>query len=352
MKMGSPSALGQRLRRAEAGVVHSALDEFLVAKTPIQFGGMSDPFGPIENKQGVALEFLKVLSDRDYPFMISTKSDLPSDENYLSVLKDCRTLVRFSITATSADTRSALDGGTPDRRSIYSCIDELSSAGIQTAVRIQPILPGHEDTAYSIIDAVAAAGAKHVSLEYMKLPIETGKTFNRTVELALGEPPKDLFNRLGGRRLGRETILSSAYRYPRLLDLGQHARNVGLTVGFADNDLLHMSDGNSCCNGMDLHVPSVSVFSGNILGAINKTSPGDILTFESIEKEWMPLGNISTYLNSKSRILSNKWSDYASLIWNGRHGIYRPDYFFGIVDTGRADDLGHIIYSRLHTVFD
>ena len=43
---------------------------------PIHWGGMSDPFQPIELKERVSYECLKVFADTQYPFVVSTKGRL------------------------------------------------------------------------------------------------------------------------------------------------------------------------------------------------------------------------------------------------------------------------------------
>lgn len=43
---------------------------------PIHWGGMSDPFQPIEKKEGRSLECLKLFAETQYPFVVSTKGKL------------------------------------------------------------------------------------------------------------------------------------------------------------------------------------------------------------------------------------------------------------------------------------
>lgn len=50
---------------------------------PIHWGGMSDPFQPVEKKYGYSLECLKYLAETKYPFVVSTKGRLAASPEYL-----------------------------------------------------------------------------------------------------------------------------------------------------------------------------------------------------------------------------------------------------------------------------
>jgi len=71
--------------RVQKGEIASALDEFILKRIPFQLGGMSDPFSSIEEKAGVTLEFIKILNEFNYPFIISTKGTMLSQKAYLDV---------------------------------------------------------------------------------------------------------------------------------------------------------------------------------------------------------------------------------------------------------------------------
>src|ERR1019366_9387640 len=49
------------------------IGQFLRHRVPIHFGGMSDPFQPIESRVGVTRRFLETLRDFSYPTVISTR---------------------------------------------------------------------------------------------------------------------------------------------------------------------------------------------------------------------------------------------------------------------------------------
>jgi DNA repair photolyase len=70
---------------------------------PLHWGGMSDPFQPIELERRRSLEALKLFAETQYPFVVSTKSDLISKEPYLSLIKECNCVVQFSAVCDKYD---------------------------------------------------------------------------------------------------------------------------------------------------------------------------------------------------------------------------------------------------------
>lgn len=357
LQRASVDAFEARLTRVEGGEIKSALDEFLEQRIPIQLGGMSDPFMPVEPDALVTAGLMKVLRRYQYPYLISTKGNQISEDSYIEMLSESRVIVRFSITGISTKWRGAVDRGTPERIEVLRAIEKLTERGVVTSLRMQPILPGHEDAAREVISDAASAGARHVSLEYLKVPLEADRSFSDAMTMVLGNRPIGAFRALGAVRRGREYVLPLEYRLPHLLSLRMLARQRGMTVGLADNDLLHLSDGNSCCNGIATHLADVQVFRSNISSVLATSQPGDILGIERLAIEWMPKRDISPYLNSNARLPRSPdgqrgWPEYLQAIWRGDYGVHGPSGYFGIVATGAFDDVGNPLYLREATPFD
>lgn len=64
---------------------------------PIHWGGMSDPFQPIEKNIRASYECLKLLAETKYPFVVSTKGRLVADPEYLDLLAQCNCVVQVSM---------------------------------------------------------------------------------------------------------------------------------------------------------------------------------------------------------------------------------------------------------------
>lgn len=357
LQIANPERLKKRLRRVSDGVVRSALDEFIQMRIPFQLGGMSDPFSPIELKERRTLQYIRILNEYDYPFIISTKSSLPGTIEYLDALSESNGYVRFSTTVVSEGYRSSIDKGCPPIRDIADAAERLSAFNVPVCFRMQPIIPGHENNYDWLLALARNVGVKHISAEYLKVPLEGNVNFSPSLLELLGGQPVSTYMKLGSRKQGSEYALPLSYRAAHLIYMRGEAKAAGITFGFADNELLLHSDGGACCSASDLYLRNASFFSANIVALAKKKMVGELITFDDFIGEWMPQGSIATYLNSKSRlektdIESVKWITYLREIWGGSYGLYSPSYFDGVIDTGEKDSAGLPVYMRALSEFE
>ncbi|MBB1346024.1 hypothetical protein [Pseudoalteromonas sp. SG45-2] len=340
-----------------SGIISSALDEFISRRIPIQLGGMSDPFSLIEKKKEITYKYLQILSEYNYPVIVSTKSDLISTPKYLDIVKKSNIYVRFSTTVISEDQRAKIDKGCPEYNKILTSADKLSRIDIPVSLRFQPIIPFHEKHAIFMLNEAMKVGVKHISAEYLKVPIDANKKFGASLVKLLNGDPIKTYRELGANKLGREYILPLSYRSGHLISMGKEAKRMGMTFGFGDNDLLIHSCGSSCCNASDLYLNESSTFDANIVSLAKSKSVGDKIFISEYLNTWLPKKKISTYLNSKSRIEVNgndtpQWIHYLEKMWTGEHGVFAPSFFNGIEKTDEKDELGMPIYKRVFTKFE
>lgn len=357
LKLASASALDVRLRRIEQGYSGSALDDFLRERIPIQLGGMSDPFSYSESKKRISLDIIKILAKYKYPYVISTKGVILAEDEYLCILKQSNVYVRFSVTVISSQLRQDIDRNCPELVQLYAAAKTLSNSGIATSFRFQPIFPDHENCSYSIVEAAKQIGVKHISAEYLKVPIDANKMFSPSVKRALGGNPIQKYVKMGAKLIGREYILPVSYRARHLLRLRNHVKKAGMTFGFADNDLLLHSDGKSCCSASDLYLKNIGTFASNIVSIAKNKRVGETISLDDFKNKWFPNHSISPYLNSTSRIrLRNRenpdWPEYFKKIWKGTHSVYHPAFFVGIKKSNSKDRNGNFLYKRILTSFD
>lgn len=79
---------------------------------PIHWGGMSDPFQPIEKNIRASYECLKLLAETKYPFVVSTKGRLVADPEYLELLEKCNCVVQVSIRGAAGNRKDTCLTGT------------------------------------------------------------------------------------------------------------------------------------------------------------------------------------------------------------------------------------------------
>lgn len=333
----------------------SVIDEFLLQRIPIHFGGMADPFPPMERSYGKSLEILRILAQHTYPTIISTKSDLLSEQRYLDVLKRGRFLVQISLSTALDALSKKIDTGTAGPSALLRMTSQLAAENIAVTCRLQPLIPSREKDASDLIQLCSSNGVRHIGVEYLKLPIEKSWPGKGRLSLAIGFDIDKFYRDKGATRIGREWILPLSYRLPKLLSLRSKIKNFGMTFGCADNDLLPMSDSDCCCSGADIHMPGVNYFRYNYNTAVRRgmTSDGNI-TLDGIRNEWYPKKTVARFVNSRSRLNSRgsrcrTLKDYVLDNWNGSTHGFSPKTFHGVSETGKVDRHGFKKY-RLTTL--
>jgi DNA repair photolyase len=342
IQAANPDLLRRRFERVDCDSPGSVLDELITARVPLHFGGMSDPFMPLERDARVTLGLLRVLQKQSYPTIVSTKSDLCAEEPYRSVLSEGPFIVQFSLSTTNDHLARAIDAGAPPPARRLAALETLSRAGIRTACRIQPLLPGYENHAAHVVRSVADAGARHVAIEHLKVPIEKQAPTVRRLNSALGCDLAADYRAAGASRFGREWILPAARRLPRILEMRDLAWSLGLTFGAADNDFLPLSDGHSCCSGADL-LGFSTTYRFTYTQAVHASDSGQV-QFSNIAREWHPTKSIRRFVNSRSRGGGSSVDEYLRARWNGRRNGPSPAMFYGVQATNRRDRNGYIIY--------
>tara|TARA_R110001632_G_scaffold35828_4_gene90406 strand:- start:77429 stop:78700 length:1272 start_codon:yes stop_codon:yes gene_type:complete len=356
LQIGNPKSLLNRLTRVFDGKVSSALDELISLRVPFQLGGMSDPFTKLEANEKITLEYLKILKRFDYPVIISTKSNRIIESEYLDVITGSNIYVRFSTTIVAPNLRNKIDRGCLPIEALAEAAKTLHYEGIPVCFRFQPIIPGHENHYQDILELAHHSNVKHISAEFLKCPIDANKKFGKNLIETLSGNPIQHYKELGAKRQGREYILPIEYRAKSLEKMYIEAREKNITFGFADNDLLLHSDGNACCSASNLYLKNANYFTANIVHVAKNKAVGEKIYFNDFLSGWVPKHAISTYLNSKSRIITSEkdkpeWLSYLKEMWSGNLGVFTPSFFDGIEKTNEYDEHGLSVFIRTKSIF-
>jgi DNA repair photolyase len=132
---------------------------------PLHWGGMSDPFQPIESKLKVSLEYLKILAETQYPFIVSTKGKLIADPEYLDLLSKCNCVVQVSLVSPKYD---ILENGAPTFQERLEIIKIVAPRVKRLNVRIQPYMQEAKHDILTHIQKYAAHGVYGITVEGMK----------------------------------------------------------------------------------------------------------------------------------------------------------------------------------------
>lgn len=194
---------------------------------PIHWGGMSDPFQPVEKKYGYSLECLKYLAETKYPFVVSTKGRLAASPEYLELLAECNCVVQISMVCSRYD---QLEKGAPSYEERLEMLRTISPRVKRTIVRIQPFMHEVLQDVLKNLPRVKAAGAHGVVVEGMKF--------------AKAKP--------GLVRVGGDCVYPIELLRADFEQIKAEAHRCGLVFYSGENRLRNMGDDMTCCGIEDL----------------------------------------------------------------------------------------------------
>ena len=147
---------------------------------PVTLGANTDPYQPVERREGLTRRVLEVLERFGHPVSIVTKSaGVLRDADILARMA-ARNLVRVCVSITTLDARLARvmepRAASPVRR--LEAVRALASRGIPVAVLAAPMIPGINDSELErILQASAQAGASSAGYVLLRLPHELRQLF-------------------------------------------------------------------------------------------------------------------------------------------------------------------------------
>jgi DNA repair photolyase len=135
----------------------------------IAFGTATDPYQPIERREGIMQSVLRELSYASrLRISITTKSSLVTRDIDLLIAIARRNDVHVNVTITTPDSRLArfLEPRAPAPSTRFETIRTLRAAGIRTGVFLMPVLPGITDSDADLrilLRHATSAGAQYLA---------------------------------------------------------------------------------------------------------------------------------------------------------------------------------------------
>lgn len=194
---------------------------------PLHWGGLSDPFQPVEAVRRNSYECLQVFAKTKYPFVVSTKGRLAAEPEYLALLKDCNCVVQISMACSRYD---VMEQGAPSFEERLVMVEKLAAAVPRVIIRVQPYLCEVFEDVRANMRRFREAGAYGVVIEGMKF----------------------------AKRKPGLVKIAGDYAYPRktlerdFMRLRDEAHKHGLKFYCGENRLRGMGDSLTCC-GVDGH---------------------------------------------------------------------------------------------------
>lgn len=325
------------------------LSQFIKRKTPIHFGGMSDPFQKLEEKYEVTKAFLTTLQKENYPTIISTRSSLLSRSKYLRILRDFENVViQFSFSTLNDEKSELIEPNSPKPSTLLSLMEKLSRLGIKITARWQPFIIGFSETPESFISQISSVGVKHIGFEHLKIPLASShkRVLWPSHIKSIGVNVNELYASVGATASGRELLLPPLQKIGRIRALKQLTKKLGITFGCADNEFQYLSDTNCCCSGTDQFPGFENWYKFQLGSAVKRSLNKENISFSEIANEWRPRGSIKEFLNSNCRTSGDNSIDaHLRRRWNSSSDKFNCSSFYGVKAEEEMDSNGYRIYS-------
>lgn len=192
---------------------------------PIHWGGMSDPFQPVEKKHQTTLECLKLFAETKYPVIVSTKGKLVAESPYIDILKECNIVVQISMLSSHYD---KIELGCPTFEERLKIGAKVAKNAKRLIVRAQPYMPEIFSDLMENIPKFAEIGAHGITIEGMK--------FMRKKE--------------GMEKIGADFCYPIDLLREHYTEIKKECHKHGLKFYCAENRLRAMGDNMTCC-GID-----------------------------------------------------------------------------------------------------
>jgi len=191
---------------------------------PLHWGGLSDPFQPLEKQTRDSLKLLKIFIESQYPVVISTKGICVKEKQYINALKNIRGVLQVSLSCKEVE---RYEQKAPIFKERLSIVESLSKY-IRVNIRVQPFFPQYFSSILKNIKLFADSGAYGVIFESIKY----------------------LSKQRGCEKLGADFVYPINILKPMFLRLKNECHKYGLKFYSGENRLRKLSD-NLCCCGIE-----------------------------------------------------------------------------------------------------
>ncbi len=203
----------------------------------IAIGANTDPYQPLERRYRVMRQILEVLARARHPVAIVTKSALVlRDLDILAPMaRDGLVKVAMSVTTLDPKLSRIMEprAATPARR--LQTIEQLTAAGVPTAVMTAPIIPAiNDDEIEKILTRAHAAGARDAGYILLRLPHELQQLFGEWLAAHFPDRAARVLSLIQSTRDGK--LYDSAWG-KRMTGVGPYAWMIGRRFEIASKRL-------------------------------------------------------------------------------------------------------------------
>lgn len=217
----------------------------------------SDPYPPMERELGLTRSCLDMFQRCGFRVLVITKSDL--------VVRDADILAKMpsavSITVTTLRLWQKLEPGAPPPERRLSALKALSSQGIPTSLRLDPIFPYlTEGETEEIVAAARESGARHITSSTFKPRPDSWKRLAAVFPEAASQLYELYF--LYGEKEGNSWYLPRSLRRELMLRVREACHRLGLSFSSCREGFPELNTAPSCDGS---HVISTPYFTGTAI---------------------------------------------------------------------------------------
>lgn len=214
---------------------------------PVQIGHASDPLQPLETQHRITLKTLGILSDFEYPTIITTKwPNLLTEDPYLAAIDGLPLVVQCSISSEDQAVLGILEPEAPSWKRRMAALETLSGSGVHVILRLWPYIPDLCGNLEYLLASAYDAGVRTVQANFLKM-FNAGRDTAR-FRYALGyDYAKE--SCLGYEQRHNFKIPALTRQREEITRLETMCREIGLDVLTCD-DLTGSRNWRSCC-GID-----------------------------------------------------------------------------------------------------
>ena len=337
--------------------------DIIKQKITMQWGGLSDPFCPIEKQLGVGYELLKFFKEIKYPICFSTKGTFmlePKYKKYLDLFEGMEKHWSFKETIISLDEKACaeIEAGVPSPLKRLEVLKRLSDMGIWTILRLRPFIIGLSDKTYEeLINKAADIGCKAMSTEFFCLELrsiniarEKYDLMSKVIGFDIVQFYKNISTSSGYLRLNYEI------KRPYIDKMEAICRARGLNFHVSDAHHKERGVSGSCCGlpNKGLNEPALTNYHRcQFTNALQIAKAKGEVHWSDISKygQWMrnyqySINGVTAFSNAKRESFKNmSMYDVMRNIWNSPKQAKSPyKYFGGVLMPIGLDENKDVVY--------
>lgn len=328
-----------------------AAQKMIRAGSPMQWGGLGDPFDEIERASGWALQAIPLFQKHKVPVRISSKgAEVLMTEPYIKAFDGGGRHFWFAFSCITANDGliERIDLAAPNATRRLAAMKMYSDMGFKCSLRMRPFIPyvsdcwsGEPEGWRILLEKAAVAGAKAVSFEWVFLcsaPTPRQQAMYRLWFRESGHPEfGEWYNEMSDTKQACRRA-NRGYKYDLTMKIREKTHELGMVWSSSDPHFKEYGDSGCCCGIL----PDDPVFGKwsrkqmtNIVVEGRQASlRGEqrYYTWKDVAPEWaeeVMLSDMVNLANHHDKDGGRTFGEHLRNKWNNPHHSRGPWRYFG-----------------------